>query len=115
MPKLKRMLFILSIVLAPVAAAASDRADLLADQACFDAIYHLASENGMKPTSSLGAALVRRCNGHPHRYVCEAVSNAVVQEYGSSPFTCGSNTADSVPLILPPADSNSPDAGKQKN
>ncbi|SCB54702.1 hypothetical protein GA0061098_102955 [Bradyrhizobium shewense] len=118
MPKLKRVLFILSIVLAPVAAAASDRADPLADQACFDAVSHIArdyDESGMKPTSPLVAALIRRCNGHPNRLACDAVSNAVVPELGSSPFTCGSNTADSVPLILPPADSSSPDAGKQKN
>lgn len=116
MPKFIRTLFILSTMFAPVAAAASDGADALADQACFDAVSHIArdhDESGMKPTSPLVAALIRRCNGHPNRLACDAVSKAVVRELGSSPFTCGSNTADSVPLILPSAEASSPGAEKK--
>jgi hypothetical protein len=54
-----------------------------------------------EPLSVMAVALVRRCNGHPVRAICETSSQAMLREYGKTPFTCGINTADSVPLILP--------------
>jgi hypothetical protein len=82
-----------------------DAASAAADQACFDAVFQVAInqyDQSVKPLPALAQALVRRCNGHPNKIVCEAVSRGMMLEYGKTPFSCGVNTADSIPLILPP-------------
>ena len=79
-----------------------------ADEACLDAVRYLAYsdyERSDKPLSALGSALVRNCNGHPKKFICEATSQAVMREFGKTPFTCGTNTLDDPPLILPPDNS----------
>jgi hypothetical protein len=76
-----------------------------ADEACLDAIQYLIRndyERSDKPLSALGLALVRSCNGHPKKFICEATSQAVMREFGKTPFTCGSNILDDPPLLLPP-------------
>jgi hypothetical protein len=51
----------------------------------------------------MAMAHVRRCNGHPNKVACEITSQAMMREYGKTPFTCGSDTADySVPVIVLP-------------
>jgi hypothetical protein len=76
-----------------------------ANEACLQAIdlvmRHYGDEDGGKPLSAMAVALVRRCNGHPSRAICDMSSQAMLREFGKTPFTCGTNTADSVPLILP--------------
>jgi hypothetical protein len=80
--------------------------DAAADQACLDAVAYLANNQygqSDKPLSAMASAHVRRCNGHPDKIICETASRVIRQEYGKTPFTCGSDTADySMPLILPP-------------
>jgi hypothetical protein len=82
----------------------------LANAACLQAIdlvmRNYGDEDG-KPLSAMAMALVRRCNGHPVRAICDMSSQAMLREYGKTPFTCGTNAADSVPLILP-ADKSAP-------
>ena len=88
-----------------VAPASEDRRLVTsADQACSDAVRYLAYsdyERSDKPLSALGSALVRSCNGHPQKIICEATSQTVMREFGKTPFTCGTNTLDDPPLILP--------------
>jgi hypothetical protein len=75
------------------------------DGACLDAVSYLARsdyERSDKPLSALGLALIRSCNGHPKKIICEATSQAVMREFGKTPFTCGSNILDDPPLLLPP-------------
>jgi hypothetical protein len=74
-----------------------------ADQACLNAITQLVINryDSDKPLSALTEMLIRICNGHPNAATCETASQAVFREYGKSPFTCGSNALDRVPLILP--------------
>ena len=73
------------------------------DQACRDAtaliIYGRYEE---APLSARAMANVRMCNGHPLQSICENISKTVLQEYGKTPFTCGSNIADSVPSVFLP-------------
>ena len=78
----------------------SQRANAACLQAMDLAIRNYGDEGG-KPLSAMAMALVRRCNGHPVRAICETSSQAMQREFGKTPFTCGTNTADSVPLILP--------------
>jgi hypothetical protein len=66
-----------------------------------DLVIRSYGDEGGKPLSAMAMALVRRCNGHPVRAICETSSQAMLREFGKTPFTCGTNTADSVPLILP--------------
>jgi hypothetical protein len=66
-----------------------------------DLVIRNYGDEGGKPLSAMAMALVRRCNGHPVRAICETSSQAMQREFGKTPFTCGTNTADSVPLILP--------------
>jgi hypothetical protein len=66
-----------------------------------DLVIRNYGEGNNKPLSAMAVALVRRCNGHPVRAICETSSEAMLLEFGKTPFTCGTNTADSVPLILP--------------
>jgi len=77
----------------------------LADLACLDAIDYLAShgyERSDKPLSAMARAYIRRCNGHPNKIACEITSQAMMREYGKTPFTCGSDTADyRMPVIVP--------------
>lgn len=80
--------------------------DAVADQACLDAIAYLAYhdyERSDGPLSAMALAHVRRCNAHPDRLVCETTSGIVKREYGKTPFTCGSDTADyTMPVIIVP-------------
>jgi hypothetical protein len=82
-----------------------DEPNLLADMACLDAIAYLAEhdyERSDKPLSAMALAHVRRCNGHPNKGTCETTSRIMMREYGKTPFTCGSDTADySMPVIVP--------------
>jgi hypothetical protein len=78
----------------------------LADTACLDAITYLIAhsyERSSKPLSATALAYVRRCNGHPDKAVCEVTSQAMMRQYGKTPFTCGSDTADytTMPVIVP--------------
>lgn len=66
-----------------------------------DLVIRNYGDEGGKPLSAMAVALVRRCNGHPVGAICETSSQAMLREFGKTPFTCGTNTADSVPLILP--------------
>jgi hypothetical protein len=71
------------------------------DQACLDAILFAAkSYNDREPLSVRASANVKMCNGHPSGMICEVASQAMLREYEKTPFTCGTNTADSVPLIF---------------
>lgn len=75
-----------------------------ADQSCLDAMKQVQdsySSSTSKPLSPLAAALVRTCDSHPVKGVCEAASQVVFEKFASTPFNCGSNAAASVPLILP--------------
>ena len=75
-----------------------------ANAACLQAIDLVIrnyGDEGGKPLSAMAVALVRRCNGHPDRAIRETSSQTMLREFGKTPFTCGANTADSVPLILP--------------
>jgi len=75
-----------------------------ANAACLQAIDLVMrnyGDEGDKPLSAMAVALVRRCNGHPVRAICDMSSQAMLREYGKTPFTCGTNAADSVPLIVP--------------
>jgi len=49
-----------------------------------------------------GVGNIKKCNGHPFRTICEIASQAMLREYGKTPFTCGTDVADSVRLIFPP-------------
>jgi hypothetical protein len=83
---------------------APDTTEQRASAACLQAIDLVIRNYGDgndKPLSAMAVALVRRCNGHPVRAICEQSSQTMLREFGKTPFTCGSNTADSVPLILP--------------
>lgn len=72
------------------------------DAACLDAIALVASNYyDQTPLSARALANVKMCNGHPSRTICEISSRAMLQEFEESPFTCGTNVADSVPLIFP--------------
>lgn len=72
------------------------------DQACTDAIVLIANSYGGHTSPSARAlANVKMCNGHPSRVTCEITSQTMLREYGKTPFTCGTNTADSVPLVFP--------------
>ena len=72
------------------------------DQACLDAVLFAANSYADRtPPSVRASANVRMCNGHPSRMICEIASQTMLREYGKSPFTCGTNTADSVPLVFP--------------
>ena len=77
-----------------------------ANQACLDAIAYLLNhdyERSDKPLSAMALAHVRRCNGHPNTLICETTSRIMMREYGKTPFTCGSDTADySMPVIVLP-------------
>jgi hypothetical protein len=76
-----------------------------ADQACLEAITYLIGheyERSDRPLSEMAQAYVRRCNGHPNKAACEIASQAMVREYGKTPLTCGSDTADyKKPVIMP--------------
>jgi hypothetical protein len=78
------------------------------DAACLDAIA-LAANNyyDQTPLSVRALANVKMCNGHPFQTICEISSRAMLREYGKTPFTCGTNVADSVPLVFP-ADRSAP-------
>jgi hypothetical protein len=84
----------------------------LADKACLDAIAYLLNhdyERSDEPLSAMALAHVRRCNGHPNTLICETTSRMTMQEYGKTPFTCGSDTADySMPVIVLPDNSPPP-------
>jgi hypothetical protein len=72
------------------------------DGACSDAVVLSAhSYSDQMPLSARAAANVRMCNGHPSQAICEISSRVMLQEYGKTPFTCGTNVADSVPLVFP--------------
>ena len=88
----------------PVAHARIGAVAEAADQACRDAVKQVGriyDDQTGKPLSSLAVALVRRCNGHPSEMMCQAMSRVMLEMYGKTPFTCGTNAADSIPLILP--------------
>jgi hypothetical protein len=72
------------------------------DQACRDAtaliIYGRYEE---APLSARALANVRMCNGHPLQAICQKISKTVLDEYGKTPFTCGSDIAESVPPVIP--------------
>ena len=72
------------------------------DAACLDATA-LVANNYSDQTSLSARALanVKMCNGHPSQTICEISSRAMLQEYGKTPFTCGTNVTDSVPLVFP--------------
>ena len=82
-----------------------DKPNWRADAACLDAITYLIAhsyERSSKPLSATALAYVRRCNGHPDKAICERTSQAMIQEVGKTPFTCGSDTADyTLPVIVP--------------
>jgi hypothetical protein len=72
------------------------------DAACLDAIALAANNyNDQTPLSARALANVKMCNGHPSQTICEISSGAMLREYGKTPFTCGTNVADSVPLVFP--------------
>lgn len=72
------------------------------DKACLDAIGFMAeSYSSHTPPSGRAMANVKMCNGHPLMTMCEISSQAMLREYGKTPFTCGTDTADSVPLFFP--------------
>jgi hypothetical protein len=77
------------------------------DAACLDAVALMANNNYQTPLSARVLANVRMCNGHPSRAICEISSRVMLEEYGKTPFTCGTNVADSVPLVFP-ADRSAP-------
>jgi hypothetical protein len=77
------------------------------DAACLDAIALMANSNYQTPLSARVLANVKMCNGHPSQAICEISSRVMLQEYGKTPFTCGNDVADSVPLIFP-ADRSAP-------
>jgi hypothetical protein len=77
------------------------------DGACLDAIALVANNNYQTPLSARALANVMMCNGHPSQAICEISSRVMLQEYGKTPFTCGTNVADSVPLVFP-ADRSAP-------
>jgi hypothetical protein len=82
----------------------ADQTSQRANEACLQAMDLVMSNYGDadgKPLTAMAVALVRRCNGHPLRAICDMSSQAMLREFGKTPFTCGTNTADSVPLILP--------------
>ena len=73
------------------------------NQACLDAIVLMANGyDEQTPLSARASANVKMCNGHPFQTICEISSQAMLREYGKTPFTCGANVADSVPLVFPP-------------
>jgi hypothetical protein len=73
------------------------------DAACRDAVALVADNyNDRAPLSSRALANVKMCNGHPSETICDATSRAMLREYGKTPFTCGTDVADSVPLVFPP-------------
>jgi hypothetical protein len=73
------------------------------NQACLDAVALVASNYyEQTPLSARASANVKMCNGHPFQTICEISSQAMLREYGKTPFTCGTNVADSVPLVFPP-------------
>jgi hypothetical protein len=70
--------------------------------ACLDAMALMLNNHyDQAPPSARAAANVKMCNGHPYQTICEISSRTMLQEYGKTPFTCGTNTADSVPLVFP--------------
>jgi hypothetical protein len=91
-----------SHAVATAAIAKTADATAAADQACLGAVYQVASNyDEQRPLSGRAAAFVRRCNGDPNKIACEVASQTMVREYGKTPFTCGANTAEADPLILP--------------
>jgi hypothetical protein len=77
------------------------------DAACLDAVALVANNNYQTPLSARALANVKMCNGHPSQAICEISSRVMLQEYGKTPFTCGTNIADCVPLVFP-ADRSAP-------
>jgi hypothetical protein len=72
------------------------------DAACLDAIVLVVNNyNDQAPLSARALANVKMCNGHPSQGICEGYSRVMLLEYGKTPFTCGTNVADCVPLVFP--------------
>jgi hypothetical protein len=72
------------------------------DAACLDAMALAAnSYSDHMPLSARASANVRMCNGHPSQAICQISSQGMLEHYGKTPFTCGTNTADSVLSVYP--------------
>jgi hypothetical protein len=94
------------LVFVPVSTSWAAEADMSKkaafDEACQNAIVLVAnSYYDQTPPSARASANVMMCNGHPSQMICEISSQVMLREYGKTPFTCGSNVADSVPSIFP--------------
>jgi hypothetical protein len=84
--------------------AAKDNMSLEAayDEACANAfVLILNSYSDHSPLSDRAVANIQMCNGHPNQMDCEISSKMLLREYNKSPFTCGTNTATSVPQVFP--------------